>query len=123
MKNSLTTLVSETHTVSTFYYLFYFEPVKHAFNFLGLELIRNQGWFWEPGVLSLFKYSIIFRGIIFKKKKSTLFLIVIAIFSTYSTTGILIMLILLFFMFKSTFRRNPIMAILLISLILPVYFI
>ena len=34
------------------------------------------------------------------------------------------MLILLFFMFKSTFRRNPIMqVILLILLILPLYFI
>ena len=31
VKNSLTTIVSETHTVSTFYYLFYFEPIKHFF--------------------------------------------------------------------------------------------
>ena len=124
VKNSLTELVSETHTVSTFYYLFYFEPVKHAFNFLGLELIRNQGWFWEPGILQVYLNILLYlEGFIFKRKKVTLFLIVIAIFSTYSTTGILIMLTLLFFMFKSTIRRNPIMAILLISLILPVYFI
>ena len=46
------------------------------------------------------------EGFIFKRKKLTLFLIVIAIFSTYSTTGILIMLILLFFMFKSTIKKK-----------------
>ena len=68
--------------MSTFYYLFYFEPVKHAFfSFLGLELIRNQGWFWEPGVLQVYLNILLYlEGFIFKRKKVTLFLIVIAIF-------------------------------------------
>ena len=63
--------------MSTFYYLFYFEPVKHAFSFLGLELIRNQGWFWEPGVLQVYLNILLYlEGFIFKRKKVTLFLIV-----------------------------------------------
>ena len=124
VKNSLSPLVSDTHNVSTFYYLFYYEPVKHAFNLFGVELIRNQGWFWEPGVLQAYLNILLYlEGFVFKRKNTTLLLIVLAIFSTYSTTGILIMLILLFFIFQSSLKKNPVLALLVVCLILPVYFV
>ena len=40
---------AEKLVTKTYNYLFFFQE-KHTFNFFGIELIRNQGWFWEPGV-------------------------------------------------------------------------
>lgn len=124
VKNSLSPLVSDTHNVSTFYYLFYYEPVKHAFNLFGFELVRNQGWFWEPGVLQVYLNILLYlEGFVFKRKNITIVFVILAIISTYSTTGILIMLILLLFIFQSSIKKNPVLALLVVCLILPVYFV
>lgn len=124
VQNSLTPLISETHNVSTFNYLFFYEPEKHAFNFFGLELVRNQGWFWEPGVLQTFLNLLLYlEGCVFKRNKLIISLIVFTIFTTYSTTGILIMMMILFFIFKSSIKKNPILVILAISLSFPFYYV
>ena len=70
VKNSLTELVSRDSYCIYILLFVLFRTRKHAFNFLGLELIRNQGWFWEPGVLQVYLNILLYlEGFIFKRKK------------------------------------------------------
>ena len=50
-------------------------------------------------------------------------MIIIAIITTYSTTGILIMLLLLILIFWSDIRKNPLVIIFAISLLLPLFYV
>jgi len=128
VKGSLTDIYggwNNDFIAKTFNYMFFYEPEKHAFNFFGIELVRNQGWFWEPGVnqvyLNLFLYL---EGFVFKRSKWSIPLVVFAILTTYSTTGILIMMVLLFFIFLKSIRRNPVLYIIIGSLIImPMYYV
>ena len=108
----------------SFYYLFFYDAEKYKFSLFGVEFVRNQGWFWEPGILQIFLNILLFiEGFIVKRNKWTIFLLIIAIITTYSTTGILIMIILLVFIFWSYIRKNPLIMILAISLSVPLYYV
>ena len=109
----------------TYNYLFFFNPEKNAFDFFGVELIRNQGWFWEPGVNQIYLNILLYlEGFVFKRGKWIIPLIVFAIISTYSTTGIFLMLIILFFIFLKSIKRNPIIYIFLgILITYPLYYL
>jgi hypothetical protein len=112
------------YIVDSFYYLFFYDVEKHKFSLLGIEFIRNQGWFWEPGILQIFLNTLLFlEGFVFKRNNWTIFLLIIAIVTTYSTTGIFIMLILLVFIFWFYIKRNPLTIVLIISLSFPLYYV
>ena len=115
---------TEKLVTKTYNYLFFFQE-KHAFNFFGIELIRNQGWFWEPGVNQVYLNILLYlEGFVFKRGKWTIPLIVFAIITTYSTTGIFLMLIILFFIFIKSIKRNPIIYIFLgILITYPLYYL
>ena len=63
------------YVVDSFHYLFFFDP-KHECSLFGLNFVRNQGWFWEPGVhqvyLNLFLYL---EGFVFKRSKFSDFIL------------------------------------------------
>jgi hypothetical protein len=125
VKNSLTQIIyNSDKTMYTFSQIFFYNPEKSSFHLFGIELVRNQGWFWEPGInqiyLNIFLYL---EGFVFKKNRWIILLIVLTIFTTYSTTGMIIMLIILFFIFKSSIKRNPILVLLVIGIMIPFYFI
>ena len=112
------------YIADSFYYLFFYDAEKYKFSLFGLEFIRNQGLFWEPGILQIFLNILLFiEGFIVKRNKWTIFLLIIAIITTYSTTGILIMLFLLAFIFWSYVRTSPLTIILVISFSLPLYYV
>jgi hypothetical protein len=112
------------YVADSFYYLFFYDAEKYNFSLFGVEFVRNQGWFWEPGILQIFLNILLFiEGFVVKRNKWTIFLIIIAIITTYSTTGILIMLLLLILIFWSDIRKNPLVIIFAISLLLPLFYV
>ena len=42
------------YTCSTFHYLFYYMPSRNELSSFSSLFCRNQGLFWEPGVLQIF---------------------------------------------------------------------
>ena len=108
----------------TFNYIFFYNPERSAFNLLGIEFVRNQGWFWEPGINQIYLNILLYlEGFVFKTNKWIIPLIILAIFSTYSTTGIIIMIILLIFFFKDSIKKNPVLIFLALCIVVPSYFI
>jgi hypothetical protein len=105
LKNFLTTIYPfPDRTLQTFYNLFFYDTERSSLSFLGVDFVRNQGWFWEPGINQIYLNILLYlEGFVFKQNKKVIILIILAILSTYSTTGILIMLILLFFMFQKLY--------------------
>ena len=75
------------YIADSFYYLFYYDPEKYKFSLFGIEFVRNQCWFWEPGILQIFLNILLFiEGFVVKRNKRTIFLLIIAIITTYSTS-------------------------------------
>jgi hypothetical protein len=112
------------YIADSFYYLFFYDTEKHSLSLFGVEFVRNQGWFWEPGILQIFLNILLFlEGFIFKRGRWTIPLIIFAILTTYSTAGIFIMIIVLFFLFMKSIKRNPLLIFLAISITLPLYYI
>ena len=112
------------YVADSFYYLFFYDAEKHKLFLFGVEFVRNQGWFWEPGILQIFLNILLFlEGFVFKRGRWTIPLIIFAILTTYSTTGIFIMIIVLFFIFMKSIKRNPLLILLAISVTFPLYYI
>ena len=115
---------NEKYIADSFYYLFFYDAGKYNFSLFGVEFVRNQGCFWEPGILQIFLNILLFiEGFVVRRNKWTIFLLIIAIITTYSTTGIFIMLILLVFIFWSYIRKNPLIIILALSFSFPLYYV
>ena len=110
--------------VSTFNYIFFYAPERSSLNILGIEFVRNQGWFWEPGINQIYLNVLLYiEAFVFKRNKWIIFLIVLAIFTTYSTSGIVLMIIIFLFIFKSSIKQNPILIFLAVSIAIPFYFL
>ena len=65
-------------------------------NLFGVEFCRNQGLFWEPGVLQIYLNLFFFLQAFILKQNRWLFLIGFVILGTYSTTGILILIAIIY---------------------------
>ncbi|MDG1916773.1 MAG: hypothetical protein P8I29_03050 [Flavobacteriales bacterium] len=86
--------------------------------------MRNQGIFWEPGVLQIFLNLLLFIISFVKKKRGLIFwLTVLAIFTTFSTTGLVVMFILLLISFGADIRKNILFLPISVLLIALVYFV
>ena len=125
VKDNLSSITyNQDKIVSTFNYIFFYAPERSSLNVLGLEFVRNQGWFWEPGINQIYLNILLYiEGFVFKRNKWIILLTVFAIFTTYSTTGIIIMMIILLFIFKSSIKKSPALIFLAISVAIPFYFI
>ena len=108
----------------TFFNLFFYLKHTHSFSVFGIELVRNQGIFWEPGVLQIFLNLLLFLISFIKKKRGPIFwLTVLAILTTFSTTGLVVMFVQLLISFSSDVRKNILFLPIGILLILSVYYI
>ena len=124
VKDNLFLLTSEYHDTETFNYLFYYSVKEGSLiNLFGLDIHRNSGIFWEPGILQVYLNILFFLEVsIFNRNKKLLGLIILGILSTYSTTGLLILIIQLIYFSQTELKRYiPIIFIVLISI--PLYFI
>ena len=103
----------------SFLYLFYVKSDQYSFSILGFNFTRNQGLFWEPGVLQFYlNLLLIFQLYIVKSKKISKFLTIFALITTYSTTAYIIMIVVMFSALVERVRKKPVslIPILLISI-------
>ena len=124
VKNNLTVITSAYHECETFLHIFFYTTDRGIINVFELEFCRNQGLFWEPGVLQVFLNMFFFlEAFIIKKRKRLLLLTAVVILTTYSTTGLALLLIqsavYLFNEFKTDKRLIPFVF----ALCIPVYMI
>jgi len=121
-KNNLTTISSVYHECETFMHLFFYTPERGIVNVFGFDFCRNQGFFWEPGVLQVFLNMLFFlEAFVMKKKKGILLFITFLIITTYSTTGLMLLLLQLIIYAKSEMKKNIIILPIALSLIIPIY--
>jgi len=125
IKSNLSVIVNpfNEYTCSTFNYLFYYMPSRNELSIMGMLFCRNQGIFWEPGVLQIFLNLLFFiEAFVSKQKKSIIvWLTLLAIILTYSTTGIVILAIQLVVFFWKQIRRNLLLAPIFLVLAIPFY--
>jgi hypothetical protein len=84
------------------YVFFYFSEA----NSIGFSFLRNQGVFWEPGVLSVFLNILLFVYLFIKPNLGLAFLAFLMIFSTFSTTGLILSIVLFVIKFRKSIIRN-----------------
>jgi hypothetical protein len=85
-------------------------------------MVRNQGLFWEPGVLQIFLNLLLFIALFVKKFK---FWIVsfttLAILSTFSTTGLIVMMLQFLYYSITIVKKNVFLIPLFAFFILGLY--
>jgi hypothetical protein len=87
----------------TFKYLFfYFSEASSS----GFSILRNQGVFWEPGVLSVFLNILLFVYLFVKPYISRAILVFIMIFTTFSTTGLFLSMLLFIVKYNKSIRSS-----------------
>ena len=125
IQNNLSDVISRDKDVyKTFFHIFYYMPEKSVVSILNFEFCRNQGLFWEPGILQIYLNMLFFlEAFVFKKSKLFLVLASVLIVTTYSTTGLILLLFQSFFYFKNSFKNKKILAPILILLLIPIYLV
>ena len=117
---------SEYYTCKTYNYLFYYasdEISLSVMNLFGVEFCRNQGLFWEPGVLQVYLNLFFFLEAFIYKRNRWLLLTGFVILGTYSTTGILILIVQLLFLLFQKFKENKLFLPVIFLSFIPIYFI
>lgn len=124
VSDNLSTITSTFHECETFLNLFFYTPERGIVNLQGFEFCRNQGLFWEPGVLQVF-LNILFFLEAFVIKKSKLFLLFISfvILTSYSTTGLAILLIQALVYLSEERKNNKLILPVIAILLVPIYFV
>jgi len=124
VKDNLFLITSEYHDSLTFNYLFYYSPkIGSNVNLLGIDIHRNAGMFWEPGILQAYLNILFFLEVsLFRRNKVLIALIILAIISTYSTTGLFLLIIQLIYFGQKEFKTS--ITPLFIGIIgIPLYFL
>lgn len=115
----------EKHTTKTFKYLFYYIDIidkpEAEVTLLGINLVRNSGIFWEPGILQFYLNILFFLEIsLYRTRNFMLFLIALAILSTYSTTGLLLLFLqIIYFLNKKFLKKYSNLIVFIIAI--PIY--
>ena len=126
ISDQLSEINSEYYTCKTYAYLFYYasdEITLSVMNLFGVEFCRNQGLFWEPGVLQIYLNLFFFLQAFILRKNRWLILIGFAILGTYSTTGIIILIGQLIYLFIQRFNENKLYLPVIFLSFIPIYFI
>jgi hypothetical protein len=84
--------------------LFYLFNYNSTINILGVDILRNQGIFWEPGVLQIPLLFLFYYLLVEIKDNKKSILVGLIILSTFSTTGIVGMLLVLIFRVLISFK-------------------
>tara|TARA_B100000767_G_scaffold143196_1_gene135219 strand:- start:587 stop:1849 length:1263 start_codon:yes stop_codon:yes gene_type:complete len=122
LKDDLIIITSEYHECKTFMNIFFYSIDGAKSSIFGLEFCRNQGLFWEPGILQIFLNMFFFlEAFIIKKRKSLLILTALVILTTYSTTGLLLLLIQFTVYLFNEFKLNKWIRPFVLLLAIPVY--
>jgi hypothetical protein len=104
------------YTVQTCLYIFNY--LKHAVYQIGnFSIIRNQGVYWEPGILqAIMNILIYYRTIERNQKISSAKWPILVVLSTFSTTGYIILAVILLYKFKKASAKNNMITLVSASL-------
>ena len=123
IKNHLSTISSISNDYETFFNIFFYVPKKCLVSVFGLEFCRNQGLFWEPGILQAFLNILFFlEAFIIKKSKALLIIIGFVILTTYSTTGLSILLLQGIVYIHNEFKKNK-LFLFIVAVLIPIYLV
>ncbi len=117
---------SDYYSCKTYNYIFYYasdEINLSVMNLFGIEFCRNQGLFWEPGVLQVFLNLFFFLEAFIYKRNRWLLLIGFVILGTYSTTGIIILIGQLVYLFIQRFNENKLFIPIIFLSFIPIYLV
>lgn len=124
VKPFLFELTNTRYDCMSFLNLFFYLQETHSLTLLGVEVVRNQGLFWEPGVLQIFLNFLLFLiAFVYKRKGLLYWLTILAIFTTFSTTGFVVMFLQLLMSMLKEVRKNIIFLPFGLLFIILVYFI
>ena len=124
VKDNLQTITSLYHECQTFYNFFFYDLQKSAIQIFDFEICRNQGLFWEPGILQAYLNLLFFlEAFYFKKRSFLLILISISIITTYSTAGLTILLVQIIVYVLNEIKRSRVFSLIAFSFLLPLMFI
>ena len=124
LKDNLIIITSEYHECETFMNIFFYDIDRATASLYGLEFCRNQGLFWEPGILQVFLNMFFFlEAFIIKKRKSLLLLTAIVILTTYSTSGLALLFIQSVVYLFNEFKTNKWFMPFILALGIPIYII
>jgi hypothetical protein len=93
-------LFAFTDRTKTFLYLFYY-----VFD-SGADVARNQGIFWEPGVLQIFLNILVYISLFVRRNSLLVVMASVAILTTYSSAGYLVLAMLLLIATYKNMRRS-----------------
>ena len=124
VSDNLDTIESTFHECETFLNLFFYTPERGIVNLQGFEFCRNQGLFWEPGVLQVFLNILFFlEAFVIKKSKLLLLFISFVILTSYSTTGLAILLFQALVYLSEERKNNKLILPVIAILLVPIYFV
>ena len=124
IKDNLSVISSTYHECETFLNLFFYTTERGVITLFGLEFCRNQGLFWEPGVLQVFLNIFFFlNAFIFKKNRFMLALTAVAIVTTYSTTGIALLLLQSLVYILKEMKDNKLLVLIFLFFTIPIIMI
>ena len=122
LNENLKIITSTYHECETFMNLFFYTTEKAIVSFFGFEFCRNQGLFWEPGILQAYLNILFFlEAFVIRKNKKILLLSAFLILTTYSTTGLAILLIQIVVYLKQEVRRTKLVLPFLLVLAVSVF--
>jgi len=113
-------LLINDYQCKTFGNLFFYLD-RNIIEVAGIKFCRNQGLFWEPGVLQIYLNLLFFiEAFLLKRSKYILLLTSFALLFCYSSTGLVLLVLQLFFYLKSNLRRNLLLVPLILILTIPI---
>ena len=129
VKNNLVTIInpfnsSEWQTFGNIFFYSSSEKKLALITVLNFDFYRNQGLFWEAGVLQVFLNIFLFLELfIIKKHKLWVLLAIFTILTTYSTTGITILLIQIAYYIKYEMKDSKVLIPFVLLISFPIYLI
>ena len=122
ISNSLFMISSQYHDSLVYNYLFYYSPKPGSMiSIFGIDIQRNAGIFWEPGILQIYLNILFFLELtFFKRSNKILVLTILAIVTTYSTTGLFILILQILYFSQKHYKKYS-RLILVILVAAPLY--
>lgn len=120
--SNLVDVSNSYYEFKSFSYVFYYIPNLYEYNLFGIGICRNQGFFWEPGVLQIYLNILLFLEMfVLKKSRLVIWITVIAILTTYSSTGVAVLCVQLLIYFAHILRKNILLLPLIFLGVLGMY--